>query len=105
MTLCFSPPRDLDSKACVTIGEKVISLLFIFSPSLFLSFTSLFDLLRGNVVIKRFALRPQFGFINVSCKTAPVNIAAELNTSDCGQTGMSFIGLQAVKIFILNSSN
>lgn len=23
--VCFRPPRDLDSKACVTIGEKVLS--------------------------------------------------------------------------------
>lgn len=33
------------------------------------------------------------------------NITAKLNTSDCGEAGMSFIAHQAVKIFILNSSD
>lgn len=36
---------------------------------------------------------------------APLNITAGMNTCDCGDTGMPFIGHRAVKIFILNSSN
>lgn len=28
VSVCFRPPRDLDSKACVTIGEKVILFLW-----------------------------------------------------------------------------
>lgn len=41
----------------------------------------------------------------LAVKNAPVNITAELNTCDCGETGMLFIAHRAVKIFILNSSN
>lgn len=38
-------------------------------------------------------------------KNGPVHITALLNTSDCRQPGMYFTASQAVKIFILNSSN
>lgn len=38
-------------------------------------------------------------------KNGPVHITALLNTSDCRQPGMHFTASQAVKIFILNSSN
>lgn len=31
LSVCFRPPRDLDSKACVTIGEKVLLFLWLIS--------------------------------------------------------------------------
>lgn len=57
--------------------------------------------------MRSLALSPQVGLIKglFAVKNAPVNITAKLNTSDCGEPGMPFIAHQAVKIFILNSSN
>lgn len=125
LSVCFRPPRDLDSKACVTIGEKVI----LFHWLIFASGRIYFHLCTFAIPIQAFNMlflltlnsyitflcvflvphseSTEVGLINAvfAVKNAPVNITAELNTSDCGETGMPFIAHQAVKIFILNPSN
>lgn len=94
--MCFRPPRDLDSKACVTIGEKVISFFISFFLKLFLS-----SVINLSIYLFLWDLTAVCRWL----RYARLNITAESNTSDCEEAGTLFIALQAVKIFILNSSN
>lgn len=86
LSVCFRPPRDLDSKACVTIGEKVIWFLFPGCASFLILLTN------GPVFPEP---HWRFGKGTVRLKERP-----------CGESGMPFIAPRAIKLLmILNSSN
>lgn len=121
------PPRDLDSKACVTIGEKVTSCpaspyldqsLFILTCALHsnpchASWISVSSLSSDCYITAECLLswrcvspwsRPTISQ-HTAVENASLSITSQSNISDCGENGMPFIALRAVKIFILKSSN
>lgn len=121
------PPRDLDSKACVTIGEKVTPCpaspyldqsLFILTCALHsnpchASWISVSSLSSDCYITAECLLswrcvspwsRPTISQ-HTAVENASLSITSQSNISDCGENGMPFIALRAVKIFILKSSN
>lgn len=128
--MCFRPPRDLDSKACVTIGEKVTSFsltpyldrnLFMFylctpfkTQSCFVALCFSVPSLSLDYYITAECLlswRCVFGLVTShdlpthSCRERLTEHYIPIKHFWLWGEWNAFIALQAVKIFILKSSN